>query len=167
MLPPERRVAGPVAALLEEERAALRPFEALAQLTDAQLDVPVPAAHGWSGRDVIAHVIAWLDDALTVATELRTQASSPARERSREAFAASGDDINARIQAEWRALPIDEVRRRLRDVPVALRAAVAAAPDVRWTDDPENLRFIHVYTVEHYEEHVGDLEAILEAASQS
>jgi hypothetical protein len=159
-----RLPAGPVAQLLAEEREAFRPFEALGLLADAQLDVPVPAAHDWSGRDLIAHLVAWLDDPIEVATELRVQATSPARERSTREFAARGDEINARFQAEWRALPMAEVRRRLRDVPEALRRAVDATPESRWIGDPDNLRFVHIYTVEHYEEHLRDLEAILEAA---
>jgi len=157
--------AGPVAGLLAEEREAFRPFEALGQLADGQLDLPVPAAHDWSGRDLIAHLVAWLDDAIEVATELRTQATSPARERSRREFAARGDEINARFQAEWRALPIAEVRRRLRAGPEALRRAIEAVPELRWAGDPEDLRFIHVYTVEHYEDHLDDLEAILHAVT--
>lgn len=155
--------AGPVAGLLAEEREAFRPFEALGQLADGQLDLPVPAAHDWSGRDLIAHLVAWLDDAIEVATELRVQATSAARERSRREFASRGDEINARFQAEWRALPIAEVRRRMHDVPEALRRAVVSVPESRWIDDPENLRFVHVYTVEHYEDHRADLEAILHA----
>ena len=36
---------------LEEEREAWRPYEALLELTDAQLERPVDAVRGWSGRD--------------------------------------------------------------------------------------------------------------------
>jgi len=43
---------------LEEERDAWAPYEALADLTDAQLTQPVMDAHGWSGRDLIAHMLA-------------------------------------------------------------------------------------------------------------
>jgi hypothetical protein len=156
--------ASPAADLLEEERRAFDPFEALAGLPDTRLGAPVPAAHDWSGRDLIAHVVAWLDDAIAVAQELRDQPTSPARDRSRREFAARGDEINARIQADWRALPLAEVRRRLREVPDALRRAVADVPAAHWAGDPEHLRFIHIYTVEHYEDHVADLEAILAAA---
>lgn len=149
--------------LLEEERAAWRPFEALGSLSDAQLEEPIAAAHDWSGRDLIAHVLGWLDDGLEVARELATHLHSPARERSRREFAARGDDINAEIQATWRQLPLGEVRRRLKDVPEELRHAVLEVPAASWTD-PENLPFFHVYTVDHYQEHVADLEAILDAA---
>jgi hypothetical protein len=158
------RAAEPAAVLLEEERRAFDPFEALSLLPDDRLDAPVPAAHDWSGRDLIAHVVAWLDDAIAVANELAGGDTTVARDRSRREFAARGDEINARIQADWRALPLAEVRRRLREVPDALRRAVAEVPAAHWAGDPENLRFLHIYTVEHYEDHLADLGAILEAA---
>ena len=46
-------------SFLEDEREAWRPYEALDQLSDAQLEEPVEAAHGWSGRDLIGHLIGW------------------------------------------------------------------------------------------------------------
>src|SRR6185436_16379891 len=55
---------------LEEEREAWRPYEALLELTDAQLDRPVDAVRGWSGRDLMVHLLAWLDIALAAAKEL-------------------------------------------------------------------------------------------------
>ena len=150
--------------LLAEEREAFRPFEALGLLADRQLGAPAPAAHDWSGRDLIAHLVAWLDDPIEVATELRVPATSPARERSRSEFASRGDEINARFQADWRRLPVNEVRRRMHDVREALHRAVEAVPESRWVGDPDNLRFVHIYTVEHYADHLADLEAILDAA---
>jgi hypothetical protein len=149
---------------LDEERAARRPFEALAELGDAELDEPIPAAHDWSGRDLIAHLVGWLGDALDVAHELERGASSPARERSRRAFAARGDEINAEIQASWRGLPLDEVRRRMRDVPDELRRAMTVVPASSWDADPGNLQFFEIYTIEHYEDHIADLAAVLAAA---
>ncbi|HEY8819640.1 MAG TPA: maleylpyruvate isomerase N-terminal domain-containing protein, partial [Candidatus Limnocylindrales bacterium] len=55
---------------LEEEHDAWAPFEALAGLTDEQLAVPVAGAHGWSGRQLMGHLVAWQENALAVATEL-------------------------------------------------------------------------------------------------
>src|SRR5438876_772377 len=49
---------------LEEEREAWASFEALAGLTDEQLSTPVAAAHGWSGRQLMAHLVAWQEVAL-------------------------------------------------------------------------------------------------------
>lgn len=153
-------------ALLAEEAEAFRPFGALDQLNDAALDIPIAAAHDWSGRDLIAHLVGWLGDAIEVANELAAHDASEARERSRTEFAARGDDINAEIQATWRDLPLAEVRRRFRDVPEALLLAVSAVPASHWAADPENLAFIHAYTIEHYEDHLDDLAAILDAAAK-
>lgn len=153
-----------VREFLDEERAAWRPFEALGKLTDSELDEPNPDAHGWSGRDLIGHLVGWLGDGLEVANELAADGRSPAKERSRREFAARGDEINAEIQTAWRPLPLAEVRRRLRDVPEELRRAVTAVPVAHWNDDPDNLAFLHIYTVEHYADHIADLAAILSAS---
>ena len=96
-----------------------------------------------------------------MAEELIARDRAEARERSQRAFAARGDQINAEIQATWRDLPIAEVRRRHRETPAALRDALSLVPPDRWTADEENLRFIHIYTIEHYQDHAADLEAIL------
>jgi hypothetical protein len=150
---------------LEEEREAWRPFEALDGLTDEQLDRPISDAHDWSGRDVIGHIVAWLQDALDAARELAVGEAAPSIARSRSEFAARGDEINARIQAEWRALPMAEVRRRFRETPGELRGYLTVVPEARWIKQADHLRFFHVYTIEHYEDHLADLEAILDGAA--
>ena len=149
---------------LEEEREAWRPFEALEALSDEQLGRSIDAAHDWSGRDVIGHIVAWLDDALAAARELAVGTESEAIERSRRAFAARGDEINAQIQAAWRELPMVEVRRRFRETPGELRGYLTVVPESRWLKHADHLRFFHVYTIEHYEDHLADLDAILGAA---
>jgi hypothetical protein len=150
---------------LEEEREAWRPFEALDSLTDAQLSVSIDDAHDWSGRDLIAHVVAWQENALAVARELAVGESSPTKERSDRDWDARGDAINADIQTEWRALPMDEVRRRLREVPGDLRGYLTVVPETRWVKHADNLRFFIDETIDHYADHTADLEAILDAAS--
>jgi hypothetical protein len=150
---------------LEEEREAWRPFEALGELTDEQLDRPISEAHDWSGRDLIGHLIAWLDDALAAARELAVGEQSDAMARSRREFAARGDEINAEIHAEWRGLPLAEVRRRFRETPGELRGYLTVVPESRSIKHADHLRFFHVYTIEHYEDHLADLEAILDGAS--
>ncbi len=150
---------------LEEEREAWRPYEALDGLTDAQLDVALDSAHDWSGRDLIAHLVAWQSNALDVAKELAVGETSASKERSDREWEERGDDINADIQAEWRALPLDEVRRRLREVPGELRGYLTVVPESRWVKHADNLRFFIDETIDHYAEHAADLEAILEAAS--
>lgn len=150
---------------LEEEREAWRPFEALDALTDEQLARPISDAHDWAGRDVMAHLVAWLDDALAAARELAVNERSEALERSRRDFAARGDEINAEIHATWRELPLAEVRRRFRETPGELRGYLTVVPEARWVKQADHLRFFHVYTIEHYEDHLADLEAILDNAS--
>ena len=65
---------------LEEEREAWRPYEALLELTDAQLERPVDAVRGWSGRDLMVHLLAWLDFTLAAAKELAVREDSPTLE---------------------------------------------------------------------------------------
>ena len=149
---------------LEEERDAWRPFEALADLTDEQLDVPIAEAHEWSGRDLISHLVAWQENCLAVAKELAVTDTSAAKERSDQEWAARGDAINLDIQVEWRTLPIDEVRRRLREVPGELRGYLTVVPESRWIKHSDNLSFFSEETIDHYADHTGDLQAILSAA---
>ena len=149
---------------LEEEREAWRPFEALDGLTNEQLDQPIDEAHDWSGRDLIAHLVGWQENALAVAKELAVNERSAAKEQSDLDWEARGDAINDDIQAEWRALPMDEVRRRLREVPGDLRGYLTVVPESRWIKHADNLRFFYDETIDHYAEHTPDLEAILESA---
>jgi hypothetical protein len=150
---------------LEEEREAWRPYEVLGGLSDAQLDTPVDAAHDWSGRDLIAHLVAWQENALEVAKELAVNEASATKERSDREWDERGDDINADIQSEWRALPMAEVRRRLAEVPGELRGYLTVVPETRWLKHADHLRFFVDETIDHYADHAADLEAILDAAS--
>jgi hypothetical protein len=148
---------------LEEEREAWRPFEALDGLSDEQLEVMTDGAHGWSGRDLMAHQAAWLAYALAVARELAIGEVSPTKQRLDVEFDERGDAMNLDIQVEWRALPIDEVRRRFRSIPGELRGTLTVVPEARWLKHAGHLRFFIVYTLDHYQEHASDLEAILAA----
>jgi len=150
---------------LEEERDAWRPYEALGRLSDEQLDVPIDAAHDWSGRDLIAHMVAWQANALDVAKELAVGETSATKERSDREWDERGDAINLDIQVEWRALPLPEVRRRLAEVPGELRGYLTVVPETRWIKHANNLRFFVDETIDHYADHTADLEAILDAAS--
>jgi len=156
-----------IPTFLEEERELWRRFEALDGMTDDELDEPIVAAHDWSGRDLIAHLVAWLDDAVAAAGELASEEQSETIDRSRREFAARGDEINAEIQTTWRALPIGEVRRRMRATPAALRERLGLVPEARWHTHADHFDFFHVYTIEHYEEHLADLAAILSEARRT
>ncbi len=152
-------------SFLEEERDAWRPFETLDTLTDEQLAIPVDGAHGWSGRDLMAHLAAWQELALAVARELAVGETSASLERADADWDARGGEVvNAEIQATWAALPLDEVRRRFREVPGELRGYLTVVPETRWVKDPRHMQTFLDETIEHYAEHLDDLRAILAAA---
>lgn len=147
---------------LEEEREAFRPFEALDGLTDEELSRPIGEAHDWSGRDLMAHLVAWQEYGLEVARELAVNEESPTKVRlDRDWDELSGEAINQRIHDEWRALPMAEVRRRFREVPGELRGYLTVVPETRWVKHADNLEFFLEETTEHYADHLRDLEAIL------
>ena len=146
---------------LEEEREGWRPFEALDGLTDAQLDTEIEGAHRWTGRDLVSHLVAWQASATEVAIELALGPESPTKARLDAEWDARADQINEDIQMEWRALPIAEVRRRLRTVPGELRGYLTVVPEARWLKHADHLRFFLDETIDHYAAHVADLEAVL------
>jgi hypothetical protein len=149
-------------SFLEDERDAWRPYEALAELDDTQLTQPV--THGWSGRDLIAHLVGWHEITLDVARELAVDEKSPTHDRIEREWDARGDDWNAEIIAEWAALPMDEVRRRMRSVPGELRGYLTVIPETRWLKHPSHFELFLDVTLDHYDEHREDLEAVLAAA---
>ena len=118
---------------LEDERDAWRPFEALLELTDAQLAEPVAGAHGWSGRQLMGHLLGWQEVALQVATELAVNETSPTIARVDADWAARGDEVvNAEIDAKWAAMSMDDLRARFRSQPGELRGYLTVVPESRW-----------------------------------
>jgi len=151
---------------LEEERDAWRPYESLSDLTDAQLGVPVPEAHGWSGRELMGHVLAWQGIALQIATELAVNDTSPTIARIDEDLESRGGDvINAEIDATWAAIPMDELRERFRTQPGELRGYLTVVPESRWLKNAEHLRTLSDETLGHYEDHRPELAAVLASAA--
>jgi hypothetical protein len=150
---------------LEEEREAWAPYEALDTLSDEQLQSPVEGAHGWSGRDLMAHMLAWQGVALDVARELAVNEESPTIARVDAAWEAQGGEAyNAEIQATWAALQMVDLRDRLRTQPGELRGYLTVVPETRWVKHADHLRTFHDETIAHYEEHVPELRAVLAAA---
>jgi hypothetical protein len=150
---------------LEEERDAWAPFEALPGLTDEQLAAPVAAAHGWSGRALMGHLLAYQEIALAIASELAINETSPTKARIEADWEARGGDVmNAEVDATWAALPIAELRERFRTLPGELRGYLTVVPEIRWLKHAEHQRFFHEETTEHYEDHRPELEAVLAAA---
>ncbi len=149
---------------LEEERDAWRPFEPLAELPDDRLTAPVEAAHGWSGRDLMGHLLSGQDVALRVARELAIGESSPTRIAWDADWEARGGDlVNAELQATWGALPLDELRARFGSIPGELRGYLTVVPETRWVKDGDILAFLSSETIDHYADHLDDLQAILDA----
>ena len=70
-------------SFLEDERDAWAPFEALLELSDDALERPTDpggSAHGWSGRDLMAHLSSWQAICLAAATQLAVGQASEAIE---------------------------------------------------------------------------------------
>lgn len=153
---------------LEEERDAWAPFEALAGLSDAQLEAPTDPAgpcHGWSARDLMGHLVSGQEYLLATAKELAVNDASPTRDRVEAAWAADPDGFNAASLAEWRALPLDEVRSRFRTVPGELRGYLTVVPETRWLKNPQRLSTFLGDSTEHYQDHTAELAAILALAA--
>jgi hypothetical protein len=156
-------------SFLEEEREAWRPYEALLDLSDEQLEKPVEGAHGWNGRDLMGHLGAWIQTWRTIAEELAVGPQSRAfdwLEGVGGDWEAQGERINAGLQAEWAALPMAEVRRRFSTLPGELRGYLTVVPEIRWLKDSAHLKSLLGNTTEHYEDHMADLRAVLLAAGR-
>jgi hypothetical protein len=153
-------------SFLEDERDAWAPFEALSQLTDEQLERPVEGAHGWSGRDLMGHLLTGQMLSLDVARELAVGNRSVSHERADADWATRGGEVvNAEAIADWRARPIDEVRQEFARVAGELRGFLTVVPETRWLKNADQQRFFYEETTEHYEDHRADLAAILAAAA--
>ena len=153
-------------SFLEDERDAWRPFEALSQLTDEQLERPVADAHGWSGRDLMGHLVHWQILALDVAKELALRETSATKEAADADFEARGDvAVNAEVDALWRSKSIDEVRQEFAGVAGELRGFLTVVPETRWVKNSDMQTFFYEETIEHYADHEADLAAILASAA--
>ena len=149
---------------LEEERDAWRPFEALADVPDDRFDVEVDDAHGWSARDLAGHMVGWLEWGVAIAKDLAVGPESASRTRMEAEWEVDSEGMNDAMLREWRGMPLEEVRRRIREVPGELRGYLTVVPETRWLKHADNLRFFVDETIDHYADHSADLEAILEAA---
>jgi hypothetical protein len=151
---------------LEEERDAWAPYEALADLSDDQLTTVVDGSHGWSGRDLMGHLLAWQAVALEAAMELAVNETSPTIARvDKDWDARGGDVVNAEITERWAAMPLDDLRERFRSQPGELRGYLTVVPETRWLKHATHLKSFHDETIAHYEEHAPELRAIVAAAS--
>jgi len=152
-------------SFLEDERDAWRPYESLAALTDEQLETSVAAAHGWSGRDLMGHLLHGQQLSLDVARELAVGEGSATRlQADADWDTRGGDVVNAEALAAWAAKPLDDVRAEFARVAGEMRGYLTVVPETRWVKNADEQQFFCAETIEHYEEHGADLAAILEAA---
>jgi len=153
-------------SLLDDERDAWRPFERLNELSDEQLARPVEPVNGWSGRDLMAHLVAWQLVALDVARELAVGEHSAAKARADADWEARGGDVvNDEILRDWAARPLSELRAEFERVSGELRGYLTVVPEARWIKDADHQRFFVDETLDHYDEHRKDLDAILAAVA--
>ncbi len=150
---------------LEEERDGWAPYEALDGLSDERLTAEVDGAHGWTGRDLMAHLLAWQAVSLDAAKELAVNERSATIARvDADWDARGGDVVNDEITRTWAEMPMDELRERFRTQPGELRGYLTVVPETRWLKHPTHLKSFHDETIAHYEEHLDDLRAILAGA---
>ena len=153
---------------LEDERAAWRPFETLLDLSDADLSVALEGAHGWSGRDLMAHLTYWQELGIKVARELALGDTSTTKVESDVDWdTRGGDAVNEDVRLAGLALPMDEVRSRFRMIPGDLRSSLIVLPETRWLKSAEYEGFFLNQTTDHYAAHRADLAAVLAAASSA
>jgi hypothetical protein len=154
-------------SFLEDERDSWRPYEGLLELSDEELNVPVDGAHGWSGRDLMAHMVAWQLVALDAAKELAVGERSPTKAQADADWEARGGEVvNAEIEARWADRPLAEIRDEFRRVAGELRGFLTVVPESRWIKHADHQQFFFDETLDHYDEHRADLAAILAAAGR-
>jgi hypothetical protein len=154
-------------SFLEDERDGFRPYERLLDLTDEQLASPVAGAHGWSGRDLMGHLLHGLEVALASAKELAVGEQSPAMDRFNadwDAAPDAGDRMNAEAIARYAEMPMDQLREQFRTAAGELRGYLTVVPEARWIKHAEHQEWFFAETTEHYDDHLDDLAAILGAA---
>src|SRR5439155_20616956 len=140
-------------SFLDDERDAWRPYETLSQLTDEQLAQPVEAAHGWSGRDLMGHLVTWQLLSLDVARELAMGERSPSHERADADWEERGGDVvNAEALAEWRGEPLDEGRQEVAPVAGGLRGLLPVGPETALLKNAHPHRVLPQGTNRHHED---------------
>jgi hypothetical protein len=138
---------------LEEERDAWAPFEALAELSDDQL------------AEVVAHMLAWQGVALDAAKELAVHETSSVFTRIDADWESRGGDVvNDEITRTWAQMPMADLRDRFRTQPGELRGYLTVVPETRWLKNADYLKSFYEETIDHYGNHMTDLQAILAAA---
>ena len=77
---------------------------------------------------------------------------------------ASRVQVNAAITDAWAAKPMADLREAFASQPGELRGYLTVVPEARWLKDAARLKSFYDETIDHYHDHLADLQAILEAA---
>ena len=154
-------------SFLEDERDTFRAYEALDALTDEQLDIPVAAAGGWSGRDLMGHITLAQEDALAIGQGAGDRGVEPhlGSHGGRVGRPGPGTSSTTRGSPASGRCRSTEVRARFRTVSGELRGYLTVVPESRWIKHATHQEYFFGELTEHYEEHEKELRAILEAVS--
>jgi uncharacterized damage-inducible protein DinB len=117
-----------------------------------------PGAVGrWSVRDVLAHILAWEDEA---ATRLDLLAAERPQDFTRITTEEELEAWNAGAHERYAGLTLAEVMRRLEDVPGRIRVGLDSLSDERLSTDEGPVPVHHWLpecTYAHEEEHCADI----------
>lgn len=143
MAPEERGLA-------EEAEAWQRVHRAMDHVTADIAELPGYFAEGWTAKDVIGHLGAWMARG---ATALRQIAAGTYREGEIDV-----DTENARYLETMRGMSLDSIHLQAVSSHAELRRAWAELPEVT----PEAAYWVRKAGSEHYAEHLPRLESWLE-----
>jgi hypothetical protein len=137
--------------LLEEDQGWRRLHALLRRIPTHRLDEPTVTPEGWSPKDVMFHIGAWLAEAARQLDRMREGTYRPQED--------TVEELNSAWFALSRTLDVPTARAELESARVIARDALGALPllttDARgWFEESAWL---------HYAEHVVDLERWLDA----
>jgi len=139
---------------LARERGKL--LAALDGLSDEEMSRPGVAGQ-WSVRDVLAHILAWEEEAVT---RLELLAADRPQDFAQVANEEQLNAWNARAHERYAGLKLAEIRRRLEDVPARVLAGLDSLSDERLGTDEGPVpvhNWLPECTYAHEEEHCADI----------
>ena len=140
-------------SLARERRKLLAALDGLSEEEMAR-----PGAVGrWSVRDVLAHILAWEDEAVT---RLELLAADRPQDFTRITSDEELDAWNARAQQRYADLPLAEVMRRLTEAQGRVLAGLDSLSDERLSTDEGPVpvhNWLPECTYAHEEEHCADI----------
>jgi hypothetical protein len=126
-------------------------YGVLMSLSDA--DKVRPMLDGWSVKDILAHLAAWLREGAS-ALESLAQGERAAPEN------LNDDDVdarNARFVEQWRDASVQEVQTELHLAKDAFARAVRALPQERFLEGEAARRIVCEEGIDHFSEHARQI----------